>query len=39
MGEAVPQVGVVSEGVVGEQRRHGGARLGSIEHQHQDGDI
>lgn len=33
--EAVPQVGVVSEGVVREQGRHAGTPLGSVEDQHQ----
>lgn len=35
VGQAVPQVGVVSEGVVGEEGRHGGAPAGGVEHQHQ----
>lgn len=37
--QAVPQVGVVSEGVIREQGRHSGTRLGSVEHQHQHGDV
>lgn len=39
MRKTVPQVGVVPEGVVGEQRRHGGTRLGGVEHQNQNRDI
>lgn len=39
VGQAVPQVGVVPEGVVGEQRRHGGTRLGSVENQNQNRNV
>lgn len=37
--QTVSQVGVVSEGVIREQGWHSGTRLGSVEHQHQHGDV